>query len=227
MRHPVSNVCTNRRSTVIGASVISVDLGWKLDASDRAAVAFVSREGVRVRQISGTDENLIQFIAEVGKPGALVLLDVPLDGCDDLNTDRPRRSVDFRLAKIGVPILPSIRAGDRGTVLRRRLFDARADLRVEESYPYAVLRVLWALDRLGQSYRHDTGTDVDFSPVWWQWPPKYKRARRVIDRLEATQQVAELLVGIEGFAEAVPDCSTLNGSQLYGGWLTNWMLCSV
>jgi predicted nuclease with RNAse H fold len=197
------------------ADVLSLDLGWNAAADGRAAVALRSGAGVRVQQLDGGDDEVVEQVGRVAEHGALVLLDVPIDGCGNLSSTRPRRCVDDGLAKSGIPVLPSVKAGKRGPELRTLLLKERADLLIEESYPYAVLRVLWALRQTSRRFRFkDDGVSLDLSTWWWRWPPKYKRARRVAQRRMAMSEVAEAVAAIGGFGRAVPTVEDLAGTRL-------------
>jgi hypothetical protein len=107
--------------------------------------------------------------AEPSQKPPAVLPDVPIDGCGNLSSTRPRRCVDDGLAKSGIPVLPSVKAGKRGPELRTLLLKERADLLIEESHPYAVLRVLWALRQTSRRFRFkDDGVSLDLSTWWWR-----------------------------------------------------------
>jgi hypothetical protein len=175
---------------------ISLDLPWSRATNGRTAVAAASaRDGIVVSD--GLDgPSAANWIADHAAPGAVVLLDVPVDGCEGLSQTRPRRAVDDGLARIGIPILPSYKSGDVGPFLREALHRGRPDLRVHETYPYAVLRVLWAL-------REETGAvdlrpasyeaHADRWPAWSRWPPRYKRARTRAERCLEMGRVAKLI----------------------------------
>jgi hypothetical protein len=182
---------------VVNFDALSIDLPWSESTKSRTVVAAATK-GRTVLVAHGVDGNgLLAWITQRAAPEALVLLDVPIEGCDGLSRTCPRRPVDDSLSRVGIPILPSYTAGARGPELCAALQRARPDLRVRESYPYAVLRVLWGT-------RMETGsvealTAATFRrhtapwKTWWRWPPRYKRARTVAKKRDALATVAELL----------------------------------
>ena len=186
----------SRRAGRSTFDAISVDLPWSDATRGRTAIAAASAhrgivvsDGLDVREAG-------DWIARHAAEHAAVLLDIPLDGCRGLSRSRPHRPVDRGLARIGIPILPSYKSGNVGPRVREALHRARPDLRVHETYPYAVLRVLWAL-------RLETGTvdlgpashgaHVERWPTWSRWPPRYKRARTRAERSVEMERVAELI----------------------------------
>jgi predicted nuclease with RNAse H fold len=182
------------------ADVFSIDLPWG-DAKGRTAIASRSLAGVRLISVIGDDE-LLEHIRQHATRSALVLLDVPIDGCEGLGMKKPRREVDDRFLAIGLPILPSVKSGTRGPELAKRIHEVRTDLRVGEIYPYAVLRVLWALQLEGKTFRFDDDmTKIDLCRSWWAWPPKYKRAKSVALRLEAMRLVASVISAVPGLRD--------------------------
>jgi predicted nuclease with RNAse H fold len=175
------------------ADVISVDLPWSHGRADRTAIGFRAGHEIHLGGVS-QGETLTDSIDRLAEPGALVLLDIPIDGCSELNRDRPYRELDRRLLEVGIPLLPSYKAGGYGATLRGELLRRRPDLRVEESYPYAVLRVLWAARECGVkwSISRDAST-ISLLSKWRNWPPKYKRARSIAKRREEMARVAEVI----------------------------------
>src|SRR5262249_30820598 len=91
-------------------SAISVDLPWSDGTKARTAIAAAAaHEGIVVSD--GLDaERARRWIVENAAERAVVLLDVPIDGCDALSRSRPRRAVDDGLARVGIPILPSYKS---------------------------------------------------------------------------------------------------------------------
>lgn len=181
---------------VLSYDAISVDVPWSARTRSRTAIAAWSG-GQALVVTEGLDgEGLRHWIAEHASTGGLVVLDVPIDGCAGLCRSVPRRDLDDRLARVGIPILPSYKSGDLGPRLRAALAHQRPDLTIVESYPYAVLRVLWGLrqeagivDLSSKSYR----LHVSPWPTWWRWPPRYKRHPTVAGRHEALAAVADIL----------------------------------
>lgn len=193
------------------ADVLSIDLPWG-HAAGRTAIASRSPAGgIAVATVTG-DEALLDHVRARAAPGARVLLDVPLDGCEALDAARPRRPIDDRFLAIGLPILPSVKSGDRGPALAARLRALRPDLHLVEIYPYAVLRVLWALRATRRPFRFtDDASAIDLADTWRTWPPKYKRAPTRVAKLAAMRSVAQVLAELPGFrgaTEPVPDDAT-------------------
>lgn len=185
------------------ADVISIDLPWGKNTTARTAIACRSSSGVSVTAVR-EDDVLVQHVEQLAAKNALVLLDVPLDGCESLDQSNPHRAVDDRFQRAGIPILPSVKSGMRGPELAKRLLEARPDLRVREIYPYAVLRVIWALHEQELSFRfEDDATCIDLSPTWWRWPAKYKRAKTRAAKLAAMNEVAAVLSAVPGVGAAV------------------------
>jgi len=186
---------------------VSVDLPWSRTTKSRTVIAASSQQETVLVSKGLDGEGLQSWIREHASHAGLVLLDVPIDGCDGLCRGVPRRAVDDRLARIGIPILPSYKSGDLGPNLRDALRDARPDLSVLEGYPYAVLRALWGISQeVGPPVLTASNYSVNVSPwrTWWHWPPRYKRARTVAQRRHALAQVADLLRSCgEGYARLV------------------------
>ena len=183
--------------------VISIDMPWGKNTTARTAIASRSPANISVTAVHD-DDVLVQYVDQHAATNALVLLDVPLDGCESLSKSNPRRGVDDRFLRIGIPILPSVKSGIRGPTIAKRLLDARPDLRVREIYPYAVLRVIWALHVQGLSFRfEDDARRVDLSATWGTWPPKYKRAKTRAAKLVAMNEIAAVLSNLPAVGSAI------------------------
>jgi predicted nuclease with RNAse H fold len=178
------------------ADVLAIDLPWSLRRG-RTAIASRSPDGIAVERVVD-DDALVERVTALAGKRALVVVDVTLDGCEQLSAAKPCRDVDRRFAQIGIAILPSVKSGLRGPELRARLHARRPDLRVREVYPYAVLRTLWALHAGGRAFAF--GRLVDVSPHWRVLPPRYKRERELVKRRRAVREVAAVLAAIPGFA---------------------------
>ena len=181
-----------------GATLLCLDLGWAPSTRSRTAAARLTASGrIRVERLpSADDRELVERLAELLHPHALVLLDLPIDGCSRLRPAGPTvRPVDRRLARAGIPVLPSVKAGGRGQRLKRAIRKRVPDAAVQETYPFAVLRVLWALHlsgQLGAVKRRQIGTVLN-EKIWRQWPPRYKRARTLGERRRALRKILGLL----------------------------------
>jgi hypothetical protein len=183
--------------------MLSVDLGWSPTNDKRTAIAYRAAGNIEVVRCLGGNTELINCIGGLATFGAIVLLDVPLDGTEGLTRHSQWRPLDKRLQRIQIPLLASFKAAGRGPILRNALLSCRPDLRIEESYPYAVLRVLHALHEKGSVFSFDSGSDGDLSGVWRLWPPKYKRAPRTDRRYEEMNRVADVLACVPGFVSAI------------------------
>lgn len=176
------------------ADVISVDLPWESYNDGRTAIAMNSSESIRIIPDIYGDIELLEQVSSFAAQGALVLLDIPITGCRGLSSKYPFRPFERKLLKIGVPVLPSFKARGRGNTLRTSLLKKRPDLVVEESYPYATLRVLWALHLKHLKLFGAAFQDICLSDVWWNWPPRYKRDPLLESRRHAMEKVRTLLV---------------------------------
>ena len=187
-----------------GADVLSVDIGWDATTEGRTAIAYRTFSGISVMPVPA-NRDLAAQIGNLASGKALVLLDIPIEGCAELDARSPFRQVDRALHRCGIPVLPSYKAAGRGALLRDELLARRPDLRVEESYPYAVLRVLWALKnaRCGLDLGRDSYQRVSLSEVWWDWPPRHKGEPSLDARRSAAAEVAKLLCAHFPKAEAV------------------------
>lgn len=95
---------------IADADVISIDLPWG-DAQKRTAIARRSGISGIVGVVTVTsDSELLEYVRQHAAPNALVLLDVPVDGCEKLSETCPRRKIDDRFLAIGLPILPSVKS---------------------------------------------------------------------------------------------------------------------
>ena len=75
-----------------GADVLSVDLGWDADADGRTAIAFRTFSGVQL-QLIPAERDLTALVCELASPKALVLLNIPIDGCEKLDARSPFRAI--------------------------------------------------------------------------------------------------------------------------------------
>jgi hypothetical protein len=171
--------------------VVAADLPWSAGRPDRIRIAILSPSGAVSVLAPDRTRPLPLVIADVAAPDAHVLLDIPIRGCAGAGAFRP---IDRRLAAAGVPVLPWTAAGRRGAGLARAIRRRLPDATIDEVYPYAVLRVLWALSRTRSLAALRRGAiDGRVEPGWGRWPPRYKRAPTRRGRLQALGQVRRLL----------------------------------
>ena len=179
-------------------NVISCDVGWK-GATKRNAVAIATDS----RQIdfvkSGLDDDhLVALVREWAVPQSLILLDVPIEGCDNL--EGPRRPIE-RVLQRYIALYPASMAGKRGKQLKEILLQAihtevRGSVIVKEMYPHAVYKFLWVAKRKGKLAKVQLGEwqsvlDQDFTPS--RSPPKYKGNIEYNRRLAGMQKLYTFL----------------------------------
>ena len=171
--------------------VLAADLPWSATHPDRTRVAVLSPSGVVSVLVVGSPRALPALLADLATPDAHILLDIPIRGCTGRDSFRP---VDRRLASVGIPVLPWTGAGPRGAGLARAIRRRLPHAIVDEVYPYAILRVLWALVRTRSLAALRAGAiDGHVEPGWRGWPPRYKRAPTRRSRLRALARVRRVL----------------------------------
>ena len=174
--------------------IISIDLPWKEDKKGRRVLAVADLDRNIKIMSANDDDELLGLVRDVAEPQSLVLLDVPIDGCDNLG-GKHFRPVDKAIAHQTLPALPASRAGGRGKRLKELLEKNKKGLKVYEIYPYAIYKFLAylkkrkLLQRLN-SDRFDTLLDEGFRTYW---PPKYKREKKREKRLENMSYLYSLL----------------------------------
>jgi predicted RNase H-like nuclease len=160
-------------------SIISVDVGWS-ERTKRNAVA-IARPGRQVYLVASglTDSDLISLVRDYAEPKSLILLDVPIEGCENLS--EPRRPVESVLQHY-VSLYPASMAGVRGIGLKQALLQAipasiRTSVVIREIYPHAIYKFLWVARQKGKLESVHSGVwerllDEGFIPS--VSPPKYK-----------------------------------------------------
>jgi len=177
-------------------NIISVDLPWKPDTEGRRALAIAGLDGnVKIARASD-DNELLELGRDSAEPGSIILLDIPIDGCDNLDGEH-FRPTDKALEHQGIWIQPASGAGNRGKKLEEILTKsmAKKGCRVYEIYPYAIYKFLAYLKhrKLLQHLnldKFDTLLDEGFRKYR---PPKYKRERERDKRLENMKYLYSLL----------------------------------
>lgn len=176
-------------------NMISIDLPWKEDKKGRRALAIADLDG-NVKIVPANDDNeLLELVGESAEPGSIILLDIPLDGCDSLE-GKHFRPIDKALASQTLPALPASKAGSRGKRLKVLLEKDEKRVKVYEIYPYAIYKFLAylkdrkLLQRLNLD-KFDTLLDDGFRTYW---PLKYKREKRRETRLENMEYLYSLLM---------------------------------
>lgn len=182
--------------------VISIDLPWKEDKKGRRVLAIADLDGnVKITQASD-DNELLGLVHESAKPRSIILLDIPIDGCENLVGEH-FRLIDKAIARQTLPALPASKAKSRGKGLKELLESDKKRSKVYEIYPYAVYKFLAFLkDRNLLQYlnysRFDALLDERFRTYW---PPKYKREKKWEKRLGNMEYLYSLLtdtdIGLE------------------------------
>lgn len=172
--------------------IISVDLGWSRNNLSRTAVAWCRNQSAPQWTNAEETRDLIDFLRRFEEE-ALVLLDIPIKGTEDLGRERPFREMDRDLLSFGIPLLPSFKAGDYGLRLAEEITRELPHFTIVESYPYAVLRFLWAIRDNPACITGELQAVVECDDFIREWPPKYKRARRKADRIVCMSKVLEML----------------------------------
>ena len=181
-------------------NIISCDVGWKRETT-RNAIALVTDSG-RVNLVKGglDDKHLIDLVREWAEPQSLILLDVPIDGCEKL--ERGRRSIENALQHY-ISLYPASRAGRRGKQLKEKLLQAmpdelRGSIIIKEIYPYAIYKFLWVakqkgkLARIRQQREHQNILDKNFTTSISV--PKYKGSKvKYEDRLRGMRKLYKFL----------------------------------
>ena len=177
-------------------TIISIDLPWKEDKKGRRTLAIADLRG-NIKTISASDDNeLLELLRDNAEPGSIILLDIPIDGCDNLE-GKHFRPTDKSLASQGISILPTSKAKDRGKVLKERIQDTNRGKKVivQEVYPYATYKFLAYLKdkKLLQHLALDkfhTLLDDGFRTFW---PLKYKRERDRTQRVKNMKYLYSLV----------------------------------
>lgn len=181
--------------------IISIDLNWKPDPpkAGRIAVTIADKEGYVYDVVGGLgDSGLLScisgLITEKNSP-SIILLDIPIDGCK-FHKGQHFRLVERALVSNGFPLLPSSKAGLRGSRLKKKILSAAGKrTRVYEIYPYAVYKFISYLGQKGalpmlSSMKASNLLDRQFRTYW---PPKYKRERTKRMRVKCMKHVLALL----------------------------------
>ncbi len=199
--------------------IISCDVAWNPQKS-RNAMAVVTDYGeVRFLAQKLDDAHLVdQVFKWASGSRALVLLDVPIEGCSNLT--EPRRPLENALQHY-MALYPAVRSAQRGEDLRNLIMNAvrqRRTVVVKEVYPHAVYKFLWAAKRSGRLAevargRHCSSLlDGTFTPT--EVPPGYKGRKRRDERIRGLRHLRNILVGESGLRFAYPlasprACSTV------------------
>ena len=164
-------------------NIISCDVGWKRETK-RNAIAVVTDSGKVSFLKSGLDDDyLVTLACKWAEPQSLILLDVPIEGCEKL--EGPRRPIENALQHY-ISLYPASRAGKRGKQLKEKLFQkipakSRESIIIKEIYPHAVYKFLWVVEQKGKLVEirrpreQQSILDNQFTPS--VSPPKYKGSK--------------------------------------------------
>ncbi len=159
-------------------NIISIDLPWKEERKGRRTLAIADLDG-NIKTMSASDDHELRaLVRKNAREGAIILLDIPIDGCANLKGAH-FRPIDKIMASQTLPALPASKSGSRGKSLKELLKKDGQRLSVYEIYPYAIYKVLAYLKdknllphlALG---RFDYLIDDGFRQFR---PPKYKREK--------------------------------------------------
>ena len=188
-------------------NIISVDLNWA-PGRPRIAVATANSQdrNITVEGSGYDDKAFLELVRESMGTEALILLDIPIEGCHNLvapgnspgRGDRHFRPVDLALMRQGIWLLPASKAGSRGSALKKRLEaiaeEKKTRTTVKEIYPYAVYKFLSWLEKRGKLDSIESGNLVRLLDDGFRrfCPNKYKRAHGQ-ERREAMRYLHSLL----------------------------------
>ena len=162
-------------------NVISIDLPWNRDSKAGRALAIVSRDRRVEIEAAKNDDELLQLVQDHAEQESIILLDIPIEGCDRIQVKK-FRPIDKALAQQGIWTLPASRSEGRGKRLKKGIQGIKQGKKiiVQEIYPYAIYKFLAYLEdkallpRLTMS-KFDTLLKGRFRPFT---PPKYKREKQ-------------------------------------------------
>ena len=181
-------------------NIISVDLPWNPDNRNRTALAVADLKGDIKVMLANDDDEMLCLIRENMERDSLILLDIGIEGCDELR-DKKFRPVDIALTRQGIWIQPISGDRNRGKNLKKRIQSLNPGKRVivQEIYPYAVYKFLAYLKdrKLLQPLnldKYDALLDKGFVTYW---PPKYKREKEKEKRLKNMEYLYSLLTDID------------------------------
>ena len=178
-------------------NIISIDLPWKSATVNHRALAIANNlngESSIEVVVVNDDEELLQRVKDNIEQEAIVLLDIPIEGCMQ---SRHFRFVDKALSCQGVWTMPIPDDKGRGKRLKGDILNLTQGrgLTVLEIYPYAVYKFLAYLECHGLLPRFGKGGfDALLEDKFRRFrPPKYKRERTEDKRLENMRYLYSLL----------------------------------
>lgn len=164
-------------------NIISCDLGWKRETKRNAIVVVTDRGKVSFLKCGLDDDHLVDMVCKWVEPQSLILLDVPIEGCEKLKG--PRRPIENALQHY-ISLYPASKAGNRGKQLEEELFQkipakSKGRIIIKEIYPHAIYKFLWVIEQKGrlaevrQTHEPQSILDNQFTPS--VSPPKYKGSK--------------------------------------------------
>jgi predicted nuclease with RNAse H fold len=177
-------------------NVISIDLPWNPNSKARRALAIVNPDRNIEIKAAENDDELLRLIQDHAEQESIILLDIPIEGCDQIEIKK-FRPIDKTLAQQGIWTLPASRAKNRGKSLKRYIHGTNQGKKtiVQEIYPYAIYKFLAYLEDSGLLPRLTMGKfDTLLEDGFRRFvPPRYKRERDKDKRLEKMKYLYSLL----------------------------------
>jgi len=112
---------------------------------------------------------------------------------EELSETKKIRELDRIFLRIGIPLLPSYKAGLRGLELAEEIKKANPYACVIESYPYSALRFLWHIRENPRVLNGPRKPIVDLRRWRQEFPPHYKREKDLAKRIKAMKDVLDLI----------------------------------
>jgi len=190
-------------------NIISIDPGWKEKTRRNAVVVAKPRNQICLVASRLGDSDLISLVRDYAEPESLVLLDIPIEGCENLC--EPRRPVENVLQHY-IALYPATMAGMRGIKLKKKLLQAipegiRTSVIIQETYPHAVYKFLWVARQKGKLESVRSGRWKRFLARGFipsLSPPKYKGNITYDQRLAGMRDLYNLLTGHMGLSFLQP-----------------------
>jgi predicted RNase H-like nuclease len=164
-------------------NIISCDVGWRSETKRNAIAVVTDRRKISFLKSGLDDDRLVSLVCKWAETQSLILLDVPIKGCEKL--EGPRRPIENALQHY-ISLYPASRAGNRGKQLHDELFQkirvkSKGNIIIKEIYPHAIYKFLWAVERKGKlaevrrQREQQNILDNQFIPSIS--PPKYKGSK--------------------------------------------------
>ncbi|GEM_PF-5060350 len=183
--------CVSRKLPSFEA-VVSFDPDWSREP--KGAASLFLRDGKLDFTSVGERVKPLEYLSRLDAENALVLLDIPVFGTSGLSRQKPFRKIDRLLMKMGIPLLPSYKAGNTGELVAREILREYPGYLVVETYPYAVLKFLWNIRDKPEILGGPLVEVVERLRWVREKPPKYKRARSLDELRSSCELIKNLIV---------------------------------